>query len=71
MRTNRPKPAEHPGMKNYIPNPIHVDALRSAQIEEIAREAIEDQLDMRLLARTRRREARDREMLRAALDENE
>ena len=71
MRTNRPKPSEHPGMDNYVANPIHVDALRSAQIEEIVREGIEDQLNMRLLRRTRRQEAIDKAVLQREIDAEE
>ena len=52
---------------NYVANPVHVDALRSAQIEEIVREGIEAQLDMRLLRRTRRQERRHQATLRREL----
>jgi hypothetical protein len=67
VMTREPKPSEHSGMKNFIANPAEIDALRSAQIEEIVRQGIEAQLDMDILAATREREARDITILREEL----
>jgi hypothetical protein len=59
VRTRDPKSSEHDGMRNYIAECAEVDFLRSVQIEEIAREGIEDHLDAAILQRTRAAEAAD------------
>jgi hypothetical protein len=65
VMTRDPKASEKPHWHNYVAECAEVDALRSTQIEEIVREAIEAELDLDILEATRAQEAADIETLRA------
>lgn len=59
LNTRPPKATDHPGMVNFVADCAEVDGLRSEQIEEIVRDAIEAHLDREALARTTEQQDND------------